>query len=561
MQANHSPRRGLTVALLMTVVVALGAVLMVPSGPAPVSAAALSDVAAQGPISNGWTQVFNAPAYPNGEGFHFYGMTFVTRDLGYAYGGQSWNAADSDGNGQAINPGRVYRTEDGGVTWQLVHESRGWKIGMACADEQRCWVGGKRGQISYTNDGGDTWYGANEYTWQGMDAYPTPAVQTPVPFTAWMRSAGITTDGSSVIFGATDNTVLHSKDGVNFFNYWPLLSWYSATWSMTCTNATTCYGGQIKRQVIKTTNGGDTWVLAARVGTDELNANCLSDKYPPDGIQRRYYGIAFATENYGWVVGSCGLLYRTINAAQGWIAQNDGSISQETQFRRIQAFSRWSAVAVGGENPDPADASMAQNAVVYTGEDDDKDGKAMNWMKVAAPETSELHGLAGFADATLVADWAGKIWRWDGALVPVNPTNTPSSTETPTATPEVTETPTATATTFAEGSIEAVAFVDLNMNGQPDDGAPLPNVGFEVRRDTTPVATGVTGADGRHVFPGLSAGEYVVAITTPAPGYTANYSQLGIGLTGNTPVTLYFPHRVSSTTPLAPGLWLPLMLR
>lgn len=564
---QSTPRRGVFVALLMVVAVALIAAVLAPSARGRASAAENGpSPRAVGDESNGWTVAFSAPAYPNGEPFHFYNMTFVTRDLGYAYGGQSWNASDSDANGQPINPGRVYRTKDGGATWQLVHESRGWKIGMACADEKRCWVGGKRGQIVYTQDGGDTWFGANEYTWQGMDAYPTPAVQTPVPFTAWIRSAGITTDASSIIFGATDNTVLHSKDGVNFYNYWPLLSWYSATWSMTCTNATTCYGGQIKRQVIKTTNGGDTWFLAARVGTDELNANCLSDKYPPEGIQRRYYGIAFANESYGWVAGSCGLLYRTINAAQGWIAQNDGSIPETTTFRRLQAFSRWSVVAVGGTNPDPADASMTQNAIIYTGDDDDKDGKAMKWVQVAAPDTSELHGLAGFSDATFVADWSGNIWRWEGSLVPMQPTRTPTTTPTVTETPEATETPTATATptatTSAGAQIEVIAFHDFNLNNQPDESdAKLANVGFQVSKNAAPVATGATGLDGRKTFTGLSAGEYVVAITTPAVGYTANYNQLVVGLSENGSVTLPFSHRMSTVTPTRAKTWLPLTLR
>lgn len=569
MQPSNLRGRGLAVALLMVVAFALIATVILPSAPASVSAAGVGVAPrAVGETSNGWTVTLSAPGYPNGEGFHFYGMTFVTRDLGYAYGGQAWNAADSDANGQAINPGRVYRTKDGGLTWQLVHESRGWKIGMACADEKRCWVGGKRGQIYYTSDGGDTWNGANEYSWQGMYQNPpqTP-VPTAVPFTAWIRSAGIATDGGRVFFGATDNTVLRSLDGVNFYNYWPVLSWNSATWSMTCTTPSICYGGQIKRQVLKTTDGGETWYTAARVGTDALNSNCLSDKYPPEGIQRRYYGIAFANENYGWVVGSCGLLYRTVNAAQGWIAQNDGSISEETQFRRVQALSRWSAIAVGGVNPDPADASQSLNAVIYTGDDDDKDAKAMKWLPVAAPDTTELHGLQAFSDVTFVADWSGNIWRWDGALVPITPTptrNPDTATETPTATatPTATETPTATPTTFAEGQIEVVAFYDANSNGQPDasDGF-LPNVGFQVSRNATPVATGVTGSDGRKVFIGLEAGEYTVAISTPAAGYTANYTQLKTTLAANAAVSLPFPHRMSTVTPVAGKTWLPMTLR
>ena len=222
----------------------------------------------------------------------------------------------------------------------------------------------------------------------------------------------------------------------------------------------------------------------------------------------------------------------------------------------MQAFSKTSAVAAGGTNPDPADASMAQNAIIYRTTD------GVNWAPVAAPETSELHGLAGFADATYVADWSGRIWRWNGELAPVPPTRTPTATPTITETPTETPTPTATATVSSSGQIEVVAFHDLNLNGQPDSSdAPLPNVGFQVRLNTTPVATGATGANGRKVFGDMGAGEYTVAITTPAVGYTAYYSQVVVGLAAGSSVTLPFPHLMASVTPSPRGLWLPVMLR
>jgi hypothetical protein len=543
----------------MLVAVALAAAFLIPAAPdgaraAGSEAAAGSDFV-PGDTSNGWTVAFAGAPYPNGEGFHFYGMTFVNRDLGFAFGGQDWNAPDSDAGGTPINPGRVYRTKDGGSTWQLVHESRGWKIGMACANEKKCWVGGKRGQIYYTTDGGDTWSGANEYSWYGMYQDPPQTPQpTPVPFTAWIRSAGITTDGSAVIFGATDNTVLRSTDGVNFYNYWPVLTWNSATWSINCPTATICYGGQIKRQVLKSMNGGESWYLQARVGPESNNQNCLQDQFADaGGIQRRYYGAAFANGSYGWVVGSCGSLYRTINEAFGWQAQN-ANISEEVTLRRVEAYSKSNAVTVGGIHPMANDPSMTLNAIIYRTTD------GATWTQAEAPDTSELHGLAGFQDATFIADWAGNIWRWDGSLVPISPT------KTPTTTPNVTETPTATATPSATvptgGQIDVVAFHDLNSNGQPDAGdPPLPNVGFQVRLNATPVATGATGADGHKLFANLDAGDYTVAITTPAVGYTAYYSQLIVGLAANSSVSLPFPHRMSTVTPATRGMWLPVLLQ
>lgn len=450
-------------AVLTTAVVVLAALAGLVGGPDGSRVKAAAPDRPAGQVSNGWNLVFSAPAYPDGTPFQFYGMTFASRNVGFAFGGQAWNEPDKNPDGSVRNPGRVYRTKNGGATWQLVFENKGWKIGAACSSELNCWVGGKGGQIYYTNDGGDKWYSANEYTWQGMENYPTPPVQTPVPFSAWIRSAGVAPNGNPVVFGATDNTILYSKDsGKNFYNYWPMLNWYSATWSVACPSSTVCYGGQTGRFIVKSTDGGTTWTMPAYAS--DYSSKCLTDEYPtPDeGIQRRYYGLSFLNEQYGWAVGSCGMIFQTRNGAASRWARQASSIPETVQFRRVQAFNTSNALAVGGKNPDPADPSMAQNAVIYGTTNGDKSDQAkVVWSEFAAPDTSELHGLAGFADATYVADWSGNIWRWDGELVPVpnqpTYTPTPTATETATATPTATETATATLTPTATATETATA--------------------------------------------------------------------------------------------------------
>ena len=193
---------------------------------------------------------------------------------------------------------------------------------MACTSESRCWAGWQGRRSGYTLDGGTTWYRGRAYTWTSLvPPYPTPGpTATPVAFTGWIRSAGATTDGKAVIFGATDNTILRSTNGNDFYNYWPLLTWNVATWSVACPSATVCYGGQIGPYVLKSTDGGANWYVCLPTSFAQTQAgNCLKDKYPPDGIQRRYYGLAFADANYGWTVGSCGAIYRTTNGAVGWV--------------------------------------------------------------------------------------------------------------------------------------------------------------------------------------------------------------------------------------------------
>ena len=535
--------------------------------------------------SNGWELVFTAPAYAPDAPFYFYNMTFASRNVGYAYGGDIWDASPG-------YPGRIFRTTDGGQTWVKVLESGKWKIDMACTSETRCWAGGKNGGIDITSDGGTTWSRGRAYTWYGLGSQPTPQ-PTVVPFTGWIRSAGATTDGKTVVFGATDNTILRSINGYDFYNYWPLLRWNVATWSVACPSATVCYGGQIAAWILKSTDGGANWTMPAYVLEPTQAGDCLKDKYPPSGIQRRYYGLAFADTNYGWAVGSCGAIYRTTNgAASRWTAQN-ADIPLEVEFREVKLLTKMKAVAAGGRWPDPAIPGDTQHAVVYITQD------GVNWLPAPAPNTDQLMGLAAFTDATYVADMSGHIWRWNGPLVPAEPTptftptanvtatptptatptatvtSTPTATETPTITPSPTATPTATPDT---GEVRVTAFVDANGNMTFDGGETLlPDVSFALRQGGRTVTTEITNADGVATFQRVSPGSYVLVQVDPLPGYVAVYAQFGVPVQAGQVTAVDWPFEMATPTPtLTPTAtvtatltptstphrtWLPLVLR
>ena len=54
--------------------------------------------------------------------------------------------------------GRIFRTTDGGVTWQ--RQDAGTKrpfLAMSCVDAQTAWIAGKEGVMYGTGDGGNTW--------------------------------------------------------------------------------------------------------------------------------------------------------------------------------------------------------------------------------------------------------------------------------------------------------------------------------------------------------------------------------------------------------------------
>lgn len=322
-------------------------------------------------VSNGWERVFAAPAIEPGVPFHFYAMAWPTREIGFAVGGADWNAERPVPPYTPYN-GAVYRTTDGGMTWTRVLDSAGWKIGIACADANRCWTGGKYGNAWFTQDGGTRWYKSTVYGWQGIGDDPPNPQPTPVPYLAWLRSTAASPSGAVVLFGGTDNLIERSTDGGwNFYSYWPPLSYYMATWSVTCPTDTVCYGGQTRNLILKSTDAGASWQSPSWVGGYDNWQNCLEDEFPaPDpeekaGIQRRYYSLSFLNQYYGWAVGSCGSIYRTANGGvDGWPAQN-ANIAPTVQFRWVQGIDRNYAVAAGGRDPWPSDPSIVQHAAIY----------------------------------------------------------------------------------------------------------------------------------------------------------------------------------------------------
>lgn len=58
----------------------------------------------------------------------------------------------------ACDGSAVYKSTDGGATWQLKAPSTGQNLyGISAIDDMNCWVGTGDGAIYHTSDGGDTW--------------------------------------------------------------------------------------------------------------------------------------------------------------------------------------------------------------------------------------------------------------------------------------------------------------------------------------------------------------------------------------------------------------------
>ncbi len=143
-------------------------------------------------------------------------------------------------------------------------------------------------------------------------------------------------------------------------------------------------------------------------------------------------------------------------------------------------------------------------------------------------------------------------------------TPTPTTTPTPTVTPTPTMTPTATPTV---GNIGGIVFIDVNNNGQFDEGDEgLPEAllvlsgpgSYETESDD----------DGNYDFTDLAPGGYMLTVTTP-PGYNdVTPSSIFVPVEANTTRNINFRHDPIPTptptptlTPTPPivNLYLPLM--
>jgi len=141
-----------------------------------------------------WTKVHSAPAV------HWNTLYFVDRNMGYAVGGEDWDAPSGTSS--------FAKTTDGGQTWttQQIPGSRKFMIGLACLDAQQCWVAGTN-QMWRTIDGGATW---------------TPLYNA--GYGGWFWSTEVARDPLTVLIGTTGYSAdsnltgnfLRSTNGTSF---------------------------------------------------------------------------------------------------------------------------------------------------------------------------------------------------------------------------------------------------------------------------------------------------------------------------------------------------------
>lgn len=377
-----------------------------------------SRVVAAAPDAEGltWTLVHQLPA-----GQFYYGITFPTKDVGYAVSGPDWNNS-SNGSGA---PTYITKTTDGGKTWtsKPIPNTDGWMRDITCTDANNCWIAGKvKGRIWYTNNGGDTWQAM-----KNSSGYPN-----------WLWSIGNTKQGSTILSGTTcydpkDGAAvanwLRSTDGVTFTGIVARegVNTCFVQWDIDCPAAGLCYSAG-KDYVWRTSNGGRSW-----------NGYFVG--------QTRQYGLSCISSSACWMSGKSPFMRSSVNNGQTWTTNNVAGVGSAGLIWDVVMLNAKLGYAVGCDNTDKSDKCLGKGVMLKT-----TDG--MNWATITAPTRSDMMDIWAFSeDNVFVVDWSGKLWHGTGKDAGTEtPTPTPTETETPTETPTATptetptETPTATPT-------------------------------------------------------------------------------------------------------------------
>ena len=220
--------------------------------------------------------------------------------------------------------GYIFRTEDGGNTWQDQKVSKEVSVGgLSFLDKTTGWAVGKDGQIWKTRDGGKVWKMKSGYR---------PFVYFLDSKTAWgilrnhkSKKPGIakTEDGGNTwkVQKTFDNDV-----NIRFFFVNATTGWaVGEEWGFDRSGSKL-----LNRFILNTNDGGKTWVTQFK--------DVAGEKW---GVGDGLFDVFFIDQNEGWVVGSKDLILHTKDGGRHWANQNSGTKSDLWKVQFIDAKRGW----------------------------------------------------------------------------------------------------------------------------------------------------------------------------------------------------------------------------
>lgn len=273
--------------------------------------------------------------------------------------------------------GRVYKTADGGSTWQRQEAAgRDPMLGISCLDGKQAWVSSIAGKVYKTTDGGATW-----------TLQQTPAKRNlfKVVFVSPQRGTAVGDFG----------TIVHTEDGGATWQEVTLPEDFklpdSALDSGVLPNDALLYGmsfvdenhGWISGEfgtILATTDGGQTW------------------KQQATGLESTLFGIDFIDQNTGVAVGIDSVILRTDDGGTTWKPVR--SPFDERSYYEVGLSGQYAWIAGG------------QGTILVS-----KDG-GKEWTEFKTPiqfASEWFRGVSMVGERAFLVGGAGLIYRTDGA--------------------------------------------------------------------------------------------------------------------------------------------------
>jgi photosystem II stability/assembly factor-like uncharacterized protein len=213
--------------------------------------------------------------------------------------------------GYACGFGSVWKTVDGGVTWNLQSIPLfGNFVGIDFVSTATGWVVGAEGSVYKTSNGGATWV---------RQRHDTSAFYTGVSFAnvneGWVCG---------------NSTMLHTTDGGGTWATQPLPSGADAI-EVRFVDSLNGYAVGALRTLLHTTDGGQSWILQLGGVFAEPN-----NRYPFEGLDVTSATTAIA-------VGGGNSVYTTNNGGTRWVSRGSGSGTIPFRMARTDASHLWSA--------------------------------------------------------------------------------------------------------------------------------------------------------------------------------------------------------------------------
>ena len=211
---------------------------------------------------------------------NLYGAKFVDPDDGWMVGAF----------------GTIYRSADGGQTWQpQVSKTTENLYDVDFVDGQRGWAVGRSGTILHTDDGGKTWTPQNSGV--GVEKHLFAVDFADAQHGVVVGDWGViltTSDGGRTWedHSLQDDVILNDVSMVDAMHGW--------------------IAGEVGT-VLHTEDGGKTWTPQK------------------SGVEKTLFGVFFSDPMHGWIVGIDALILRTTDGGQTWAVQNGSTEVHELE--------------------------------------------------------------------------------------------------------------------------------------------------------------------------------------------------------------------------------------